>query len=163
MRTLIFVSLLALSACGSNDKTVTIKDGDGKDQTVTVSEDDATTTFKTEEGEAVIRQGDDAASAANFPAHAPQYPGSTVKASANFSGKDGKTGGMIAQETGDDTAKVMAFYKEKITAAGLKIGMETTTPDGGMMAVEAADGKGGMMIMVGREGDKTTITYTAGE
>jgi hypothetical protein len=163
MRALILIAPLVLAACGSNDKTITVKDGEGKDQTITVNERDATTTFKSEDGEAVIRQGADAAAATNFPAHAPQYPGSTVTASATFSSKDGEKGGMTSQETPDVPAKVMAFYKKKITDAGLKISMETTTPEGGMLAVESPGGKGGMMIIVNREGDKTTIAYTSGQ
>lgn len=163
MRALILLAPIMLAACGSDEKTVTIKDGEGKDQTVTVNKDDATTTFKSEDGEAVIRQGADAAAAANFPAHAPKYPGSTVTASASFSNKEGESGGMVSQETGDAPAKVMAFYKDKITSTGKKIAMETTTPEGGMLVVEGPEGKGGMMIIISREGDKTTIAYTAGQ
>ncbi len=163
MRALILLAPLMLAACGSNDKTVTIKDGDGKDQTITVSEDDSTTTLKSEDGQAVIRQGDDAAKGAAFPDHAPQYPGSAVKSSANFSGKDGQSGAMVVQETSDAPDKVLAFYRDKVKAAGKKVSMETTTPEGGMIAVEDVGGKGGMMIMVGREGEKTQISYLAGQ
>lgn len=163
MRAMILLAPLLLAACGSNEKTVTVKDSDGKDQTITVNKDDATTTFKSEDGEAVIRQGADAAAAANFPAHAPKYPGSTVTASANFSNKEGETGGMTSQETTDAPAKVMAFYKDRITASGKKVAMETTTAEGGMLVVEGDGGKGGMMIIVNRDADKTVITYTAGQ
>lgn len=163
MRALILLAPLLLVACGSDEKTVTVKGSDGKDQTVTVSKDDATTTFKSEDGEAVIRQGADAAAAAHFPAHAPRYPGATVTASANFSNKEGETGGMTSQETADVPAKVLAFYKARITAAGKKVAVETTTAQGGMIVVEGDDGKGGMMIIANREGDKTTITYTSGQ
>lgn len=163
MRALILLAPLALAACGSNDKTITVKDSDGKDQTVTVNERDATTTFKSEDGEAVIRQGEDAAAAANFPAFAPQYPGSKVTATANFSNKEGEKGGMTSQETPDDAAKVMAFYKGKIAGAGIKTSMETNTPEGGMIVVEGPDSKGGMMIIISRDGDKTTITYTGSQ
>jgi hypothetical protein len=163
MRYLILAPALLLAACGSNDKTVTIKGDDGKDMTMTVGEDDGTTTIKTEDGEAVIRQG---VAGAKFPAFAPQYPGSLVTASANFSGKDNESGSMVTQETTDTPDKVMAFYKGKLTEAGMKIAMETNTPEGGMMAVESKEGgkKGGMMIIINKDaGGKTSITFTGGQ
>ncbi|HMT45017.1 MAG TPA: hypothetical protein PKA59_10710 [Chakrabartia sp.] len=162
MRALLLLPLLALAACGSNEKEITIKDGEGGEQTVTVGKDDGTTTIKSEDGTAVVRTG---AEGANFPPEAPQYPGSTVTASANFAGKDGGSGLMATQETGDEPAKVLAFYKDKLAAAGRKIAMETNTGEGSMLIVEGAEGgKGeGMMIAVNKDAGKTIVTITGGK
>jgi hypothetical protein len=152
---------LMISACGSKEQTITVQDGEGKDQTITTENDGDVLTVKSQDGSAVIRTG---AEGANFPAYAPQYPGSEVTASANFSGKDDASGSMITQSTTDPTDKVMAFYKAKVTEAGLKIAMESNTAEGGMMMVgsEGAGEQVGMMIAVSKDGDKTMITYTGG-
>ncbi len=163
MRILILAPVLLLAACGSNDKTVTVKGEDGKDVTMTVGSEDETTTIKSEDGEAVIRKG---AEGASFPEFAPQYPGSTVTASMNFSGKGDEKGSMVTQETSDAPDKVMAFYKTKLTEAGKKIAMESKTAEGGLMAVEGSAGsqKGGMMIIIGKgEDGKTSIAFTGGQ
>ena len=150
MRYALFLPLLALAACGSNEKSFTVNDGEGSEQTVTVKEDDETTTIRSEDGEAVIQTGD---VEAEFPVYAPQYPGSKVTASANFSNKEGESGGAIVQETADMPDKVMAFYKDKLTSGGMKIGMETKTGEGGMFIVENPESNG----------EQTTITFTGGK
>jgi hypothetical protein len=150
---------LLISACGSNERSVTVTDDNGQDQTITVGQDDGTTTVKTESGSAEIKANADGVSGAQFPAYAPQYPGSTVTSTANFAGKEGESGAMTVQETADEPAKVMAFYKSKLTDSGQKVSLETTTPEGGMIGVEGKDSKSGMMIMVASSEGKTSITY----
>lgn len=71
---------------------------------------------------------------------------------------------MVTQRTGDDPAKVMAFYKGKLTEAGMKIGMETTTPEGGLLVVGTPGQDSGMMITVSKDGDgKTTVAFLGGQ
>jgi hypothetical protein len=153
--------LVLLAGCGSNERSITVTDGNGQDQTITVGEDDGTTTVKTEGGTAEITSNADGVSGAKFPDYAPQYPGSTVTSTANFAGKEGEGGAMTVQETADEPAKVMGFYKDKLARAGQKVSLETTTPEGGMIGVEGKDNTSGMMIMVARAEGKTSITYMA--
>lgn len=155
-------ALLLLAACGSKEDTITVKDGNGEEATITTKSDDGETTITSDKGKVVINEG---GAGASFPAFAPQYPGSTVMGSATFAGTgaEGGAGSMVTQQTSDAPDKVMAFYKAKVTEAGMKIGMETNTPEGGMLAVGTPGEKGGMMITVAKDGDsKTTIAFIGG-
>jgi hypothetical protein len=156
------VSLLAFAACGKSEQTITVKDSDGKDVQAVVGKDGDTTTIKTEQGEIKIAQS----SQANFPSYAPQYPGSKVTTTMTASGKgDGMSAGMgnmIAMETSDAPAAVMAFYKASLTSANMPIKMETTTPQGGIIAAGAKEMGGGVMITVGESDGKTSIAIISG-
>jgi hypothetical protein len=164
MRALILMPLLLLAACGHKAQTITVDDGKGGKTAVGVAQDGGTTTIYSSDGKVEIKANPGSAA---FPAFAPQYPGSKVVSSANFSGSDKNGGGvgtMITQETTDDPAKVMAFYKAKIAEAGMKTGMESTTPAGGLLMVGSGDGQkgAGMMITVSKSGEKTMISYMGG-
>lgn len=163
MRALMLTPLLLLAACGSKEETITVKNGDGVETKITTEKDGGTTTLSSDKGNIVFKEG---AEGASFPAYAPQYPGSEITSSANFTGtgSEGGSGSMVTQTTSDAPDKVMAFYKAKITEAGMKTNMETTTPEGAMMMVGDASGKSGMMITMSKGDDgKTTIAFMGGQ
>jgi hypothetical protein len=154
-------SVLALAACGKSDETkVTVTNSDGTTTEAKVSSDGETTIVKAAEGELKIQQG----GSANFPAFAPQYPGSNITATmtASSDGNKAGNGNMISQQTSDTPAEVMAFYKQKLVGAKMPIQMETTTPQGGMIAAGTEGENSGVMITVGEADGKTTITMISG-
>ncbi len=155
-------SVLALAACGKKEETITIKTEDGSTATAVASSDGATstTTIKTAEGEMKIAAG----GSATFPAFAPQYPGSTISSTMTASGDANNGGGsMIGLETRDTPAQVMAFYKQKLVDANMPVKMETTTPQGGMLAAGEEGENRGVLITVGMQGDKTSIAIISGQ
>ena len=100
----------------SGDKTITVKSKDG-DGTISVSQD----------GEAPK----------NLPAYVPVYPGAkymgSFAAASSKSGEGGPVaGGMVTFTTNDASAKVLAFYKDAFTKAGMK---EQGSGDMGGMAL----------------------------
>jgi hypothetical protein len=154
---IIVSSLLALAACGKSDeKTITLNDETGATATATVSTDEGKVNITTNNGKFTMEQN----GSAKFNDGAPQYPGSKIT-STMISNNDGKVGGMVAMETNDTPANVMAFYKAKMLAAKRVIAAETTTPEGGMiMSGTDADG---LVITVAREKDKTMVAIITGK
>ena len=151
---------LLLGACGSNEKTYKVDDGNGSTATITTSDGDEVARIQTESASVVVRQGGKAAS---FPSYAPQYPGSTVVSSMDYQTDQDGTGGNITIQTSDEVAKVMAFYKKSVASAGLKVVMETSTSAGSMLAASSkGDDNPDIMISAGRSDDgMTTVTLTS--
>lgn len=161
MRKLIAISAILLAACGSDKRSIEIEGGDGQTAEVTVQGDGEKVTVQSSDGEVVYQQG---AKGADFPAYAPQYPGSTVTSSANYTATKGAQGATLTQQTGDDVARVLAFYKQKVSAAGLKIVMEQTAGDTATL-VAANEGSQEIGVMISVAGDGaglTTISISAG-
>jgi hypothetical protein len=137
----ILASLLALAACGKSEKTITVKDEAGAEATAVATADadgkSSTTTIKSEGLEMTMSQG----GKVDFPAYAPQYPGSTIGGSVTSASNDGKKSQSFELKTSDKPADVLAFYKAKLIAGKRPIAMETSTPEGGMiMSGGDADG-----------------------
>jgi len=73
------------------------------------------------------------ASAGKLPAWIPVYPGSDGRATFTVRGTaDGAEGGNFTFTTPDDGSKVKSFYADKCKDLGMKVNLETTTPEGGM-------------------------------
>jgi hypothetical protein len=151
------MTVLAFAACGKSDeKKITVKEADGSTATASVSTDDSKMTITADNGKVTIAQN----GTAQFNPAAPQYPGAKIT-STMISNNDGKVGGMVAMETTDAPATVMAFYKAKLLAAKRQIAMETNTPEGGMiMSGNDADG---LVIAVGKTDGKTTVSIITGK
>jgi hypothetical protein len=132
MRLTVLVTLAALSvvACKpptpsytvtdpkTGEKTKISVDSKGDNKTVTVSSPDGKGTIS------VTTEGD---VPKNLPAYVPPYPGAKYEGSfvSDMQGtpQDGKvSGGLMSFKTKDSADKVLAFYKEAFTRAGLKDG-----------------------------------------
>ncbi len=165
-RPALLVAVLTLSACGNDSKTMTIKDDDGKNVTIsTTDRGDGAANYEVtnEKGEksTVNVGGTNNKWPADAPAFAPAYPGGTIT-TVIASNNDGKSGGVIAFETGDAPAKVVAFYKALAEKAGLKAGTMMTSE--AMNMFSAGDGKTGEMVVQATLADgktSTAITYNA--
>jgi hypothetical protein len=81
------------------------------------------------------------AGSADFPAYAPQYPGAKLGDVSNIKSD---AGSMITavMTTSDTPDKVLAFYKEKLTAGGVPVGVESKSAE--MSMLMAGDGMPGL-------------------
>lgn len=99
----------------------------------------------------------------SLPSWVPAYPGS--KDQGNFAvtgnGSDG-AGGTFAFSIPDAPDKVLSFYQDQIRDLGMKIQVNTTTPQGGMITAADEDGKRSLNVIVGQGSGKTTVSVTYG-
>lgn len=151
MRGLLVLTLVLLGACGSEEKSTTI---DGT--TYTRNEAEGTATVSNEEATVSVAEGA-AAAKTEFPDFAPQYPGATVESSMVTQTKEGKRT-MLVITTKDDLTRVMDFYRNSFTAAGMKISMAHSAEDSAMLAAEG-DGKNALLAG-GRENGKTSFSLS---
>lgn len=79
----------------------------------------------------------------DLPAFAPLMPGATVQSAIR--GGEGETRGMVSYVVKADAAAVIAFYRDKGAAAGLKQMAEATTGDGRMLAMGRETGNDAAM------------------
>jgi hypothetical protein len=116
---------LLLAACGGKNEA------DGVSTTVT---DDSGNS-------ATLRMGggeDGISPPANLPAFAAIYPGATIQSA--ISGNEGEAKGMVTMMTGASMADVLAFYRDKGSAAGLSVKAEAAMGSGRMLAMGRKDG-----------------------
>jgi hypothetical protein len=137
-RVAMIAAMVALANCGgSKDASVSIPDGKGGSTKIETSGE--TSTIKTADGSTTtISSG---AANANFPAYAPQYPGATLGEVSNISSDAGSMTTAV-MTTPDAPDKVLAFYKEKLTAGGVPVGVESKSPE--MSMLMAGDGMPGL-------------------
>jgi hypothetical protein len=137
MRRLIVMSTLLLVACGGSD-TVSYKDSEGNDRSVTVKDGGDTRTVTSDDG-LIKAQGTKGGKNARFPSFAPQYPGATVQVAVDMDIGNGQVKGvnqhMITMQTKDTPDAVIAFYKGKAEATG--------------KSVRQMDSATGPMLMIG--------------
>jgi hypothetical protein len=102
------VLALSVTACGGGDSSsVSLPDGKGGTTKISSKGDDS----KSE----VTMTGD-------FPAFAPQYPGSTITSSTKMT-TDGKSMSTVTMTSPDKVDPIIEFYKSNVTKAGMPIGM----------------------------------------
>lgn len=156
-------SLLALAACGGNERRQTIVTDKGKAEITTRDDGQATTMNVTGDDGAVasFAAGDGARWPSQWPDFAPAYPGAKVQSSMAGSSKDG-TGGMVSFSTSDPAEKVLDFYKARASAAGIKTVM--TAEQGNSRSFSAGDEASGRSLNVSAtsEGGTTQVTLLAG-
>jgi hypothetical protein len=100
----------------------------------------------------------------NVLANVPRYPGAKVQASFEVDGNDKGDGGGAYEYgflTQDAPAKVIAFYHQKLEEMGMKLALQNSTPDGGMLVAEDDANRRTLRVIVGRDSGGTTINVTA--
>jgi hypothetical protein len=106
------------------------------------------------------------ASAGKLPSWVPVYPGS--EGHANFAVKgtgdnDEGEGGNVTFTTSDDATRVKSFYADKCKEMGMKVDLETTTPEGGMfIAADEGGEKRSLTVVIGGHAGETTVNVTYG-
>lgn len=159
-RFVLAVSALVLTGCGSSERSIEVKDPNGESATVSMKRDGEEVKVSTADGEVVFKGGGEGA---QFPAYAPQYPGSTVVSSTNFSGIKGAQGLTIIQQTSDELQKVVGFYRRSIGLAGMQIVTQQAASGSSTLvaAKPGEEGKGGMVYVVQEAPGETTISITS--
>jgi hypothetical protein len=127
---------LLLAACGGKDEgqKVTVADGEG--------------------GSATVRYGGDEngiTAPENLPAFAPVYPGAMIQSAVT--GNEGEAKGMVTFLTEAKMADVLAFYKDKGAAAGLKVKAEVAMGPGRMLALSREGGASEAMQITATPGE----------
>jgi hypothetical protein len=146
---------LALSGCGKSD-TKTYSDSSGN--SVSVSNEGDHMTIAGANGEK-FEFGSGTKVTSRLPAYLPLYPGAKVNASYFGSGADG-AGGVVTLETHASPAEVIAFYKPKVTAAGMA---QTMSAEMGTTTTFAASNdakKESVSISATRADGSTTVQLT---
>lgn len=103
--------------------------------------------------------------AGKLPSWVPIYPGSQEH--ANFAvrgtGSEEGEGGNFTFTTSDDGALVKSFYAGKCKDMGMKVNLETTTPEGGMfIATDDTGEKRSLTVVIGGHAGQTTVNVTYG-
>lgn len=95
---------------------------------------------------------------AALPDYLPEYPGSKRVEIHDMSvaGPNDPSRKNVAMETSASPEQVANFYRARFAEAKVPVRMDTTTKDGGLMAV-GRDGERGAMLTISRIGDKTRI------
>lgn len=147
--------LLAVSACGADVKTTTIRNADG--ETVTVVDSAA--------GSATRVTAPTAATSsepwpADAPAFAPAYPGATVTTvAANLA--NGSTGSIITFDTPDSPTAVVAFYQAAAQKAAIpRVAALSTDQSSLFSAGDPATGRA-LTIQAAARPDADGGTHTA--
>jgi hypothetical protein len=97
-----------------------------------------------------------------LPSWVPSYPGADAQATFAVKGGDGE-GGNFTFKTSDAPSKVKEFYEDKCKDLGMKISLDTTTEDGGMViATDDGGEKRSVTVVVGRSSGETTVNVTYG-
>lgn len=144
--TLISLATLSVVACKPPTPSYTVTDpktGEKTKISVDGQGDNKTITVNTKDGAGTISVAQEGEAPKNLPSYVPLYPGakylgSFAAASKNSSEGGPVAGGMVSFTTTDPSAKVLAFYKEAFSKAGMT---EQASGDmGGMSMVSFSKG-----------------------
>ena len=97
-----------------------------------------------------------AAAGPALPDYLPAYPGASPAEVPSLGGHR-PSGNAVAMETTDSPDAVLAFYRARITGAGIPIRAYNVTEGGGLLSA-GRDGEVGVMLTVSRIGSRTRIT-----
>jgi hypothetical protein len=105
-----------------------------------------------------------AGAAGKLPSWVPSYPG--AKGQGNFAitgkGSDGN-GGTFSFNTTDSPDRVFSFYQREIGNLGMKVQVNTTTPQGGVINAADEDDKRSLNVVVSGSSGETTVNVTYGD
>jgi hypothetical protein len=104
-------------------------------------------------------------STGKLPSWVPVYPGSQehINFSVRGSAENGAEGGNYTFTTSDDASKVKAFYSDKCNDLGMKVSLDSSTPDGGMIVAVEEDGdKRSLTAVVSGHHGGSTVNVTYG-
>ena len=158
------VALLGLAACGGTEAPAS-----KEQQVVAVATANGTTTSvaTTVDGTVTTRNSSQASlrSPSNFLPFAPPYPGAKIRTRVASADSAEGSGSMIAMETPDDFAKVVAFYDEKARAAGATATMVSNSDDGAVRIFGDSASNTGALISISpnQEAAGTVIVIASGE
>jgi hypothetical protein len=101
--------------------------------------------------------------AGKAPRWVPEYPGSHPTFSMRGTADGGAEGGNFTFTTSDDPSKVKSFYMDKCRDLGMKLNLESTTEEGGMIvAADEGGDRRSLTVIVGGNRGETTVNVTYG-
>jgi hypothetical protein len=127
LTTLLIATTFSLVACKPSPPSYTVTDPTTGEKTKVSIDDkagDKTITVNTKDGAGTISVAENGEAPKNLPSYVPLYPGAkymgSFAASSDKKAEGGPVaGGMVSFSTPDPSAKVLAFYKDAFTRAGL--------------------------------------------
>lgn len=139
-------------------KSMVVIDDQGKESRITA--DANAGTLQLESGDTSMKIG---ANADRAPSWVPVYPGVTPQNTMSMNEK-GKLHGTFVFSSKDSADKVMSFYADQLTAAGLKVTRTASTSDGnsgGVVAGNQDNDARSVVVTVSSESDgaKVSVTY----
>lgn len=169
--TLALLPLLALAACGDDEKTV-YKDGEGNSVTVKTdgknSDGDVNINLSSKDGEVSINAGDNVDQKAAMPYDLPRLSGAKIVAHMTSKGADNASGAMVQMTTTQSVEDVIAFYKKSATEAGFEVKSEVSVNNMKQISAEraAGDKKDSFMLSAtpgeGDDAGQTSVSLIAG-
>jgi hypothetical protein len=146
---------LMLSACGGDKSTVTVDDGKGGKITATEDGDKSEVTMTDTNGQTSTVSTN--TGKVDFPAFAPQYPGSEVVSQSTIESGDTRVL-TVEQMTSDTPDKVVEFYKAALAKNNVKVTMSAMAEGKG--SIIAGEDKGPTaMINAEPQDGKTKIGF----
>jgi len=134
---------------------------DGKSAEVNVSGEGPQGSLDISSPDGTVRIGGGAAT--NIPSWVPQYPGSNPQ-NAVTSNQLAESGGMFSFKTSDDVDRVMQFYRDRVTSAGLHITNTTNTRNNGVASgviTAEDDGKNRTVaVVISNDGGDNGVAVT---
>ncbi len=162
LRQIFWVSpLLALGGCGAEQPSGMDPAGRSSGKLSVQAQGDKVE-LRSADGQLVYRQAE---RAVNYPAYAPQFPGSSTTLATEFEGAKGEKGVTWVQQTHEKPGKVLAFYKRAIAAKGHELQMEQASPDSATIVAALGPGydKHVMVSATGHDSGVTIVSITAAQ
>jgi hypothetical protein len=151
------LSLLALTACGSADPAADGESVQIGDTVLTENAGKDSVTIQNAQGSLTASEGA-AAAATKFPAHAPQYPGSTVTGAMTSGGNGKPLKTVVNITTNDSLEQIATFYRAKFAEQGMTLGMNMLADEAIMIDAKSGDKKAG--VMAGLTEGKVNLSLT---
>jgi len=143
---------------------MTLQEEGGESVTLSSSGNDSNGSFEMKSNEGTLKVGGQGP--VNLPSWVPSYPNSQPQASMTSETDKGKTL-AFSFKTSDSVEKVVGFYKDGLTSAGLTIsnsGVFTSSGStGGMVAASDSDKKREVTVTVATEQGQTAVGVTCVE
>lgn len=152
---------VTLTATGDGQRGKLVVQSNGKDAiTLNASGDGNNGTLDIVTAEGTTNIG---TSAAKAPAWLPAYPGSQPEGLLGADTAEGRTGSFHFV-TNDPIEKVVAFYKNALSSAGLKVGTTTTSEPGGKIsgALTGRDDAQKRDVLIGYDSENGQSNVTVG-
>lgn len=138
-------------------------EADGKQATIEARGDGQSGTLEIKGPDGSMQFGSGAN--AKVPEWIPSYPGASAQGTFSMNANQ-EEGGTFQFTTRDSVKAVIAFYEEKLPAAGFKITSQATgdgaESSGGMLSAENADQKRSVVVTLGTSGGETTVNVLFG-
>jgi hypothetical protein len=137
-------------------KTMVVIDEQGKQASITADADSGTIVMKGEDGTVKI-----GAKANSAPGWVPVYPGASPQNTMSVDEK-GKQSGTYVFISKDSPEKIMSYYSEQLTSAGMKL-TTTSGSEGGVISANQDSDARSVLVTVSSDSEGTHVSVTYGQ